>query len=48
MIFSGQHILIKKVINVDGTDIEKAGAVYTIFFPGVCGRWGGVKLCGWD
>lgn len=47
-IFIGQHILIKRVINIDDTDVEKAGAVYSIIFPSVCGRRGGVKLCGWD
>lgn len=48
MILIGQHILIKKVINIDDTDIEKAGAVYSTVFRSVCGRRGGVKLRGWD
>lgn len=48
MIFIGQHILIKRVINIDDTDIEKAGAVYSVISPSVCGRRGEVKLCGWD
>ena len=35
MIFIGQHILIKRVININDTDIEEAGAVSSIIFPGV-------------
>jgi len=45
MILIGQHILIKRVINIDDTDIEKAGEVYSIIFPSICRRRGGVKLC---
>lgn len=38
MIFIGQHILHKRVININDTDIEKVGAVYSIIFPSVCGK----------
>lgn len=33
MIFIGQHILIKRIINID--DIENKGAVYSVIFPSV-------------
>lgn len=46
MMFIGQHIVIKRVINIDDTHIEKAGAVFSIIFPSVCGRRGGMKLRG--
>lgn len=46
MISIGQHILIKRVINIDDTDIEKTGAVYSVIFQNVCRRRGGVLWVG--
>lgn len=46
MIFIGQHILIKRVVNIDDTDIERTGAVYSVVFQDVCGRRGEVLWVG--
>lgn len=48
VIFIGWHIRLKRVINIDDTDREKEHAVCRIIFPSVCGRRGGVKMCGWN
>lgn len=48
VIFIGWHISLKRVINIDDTDMEKEHAIFRIIFPSVCGGKGGVQLCGWD